>query len=48
MAAWHDPAVRTTRHSFRIFLMLYLLAAAGVFLIVIHGLWAEVVNAWPK
>lgn len=47
VAAWHDPAVRTARHSFRIFVVFYLLAALGVFLIVIHGLWTEVLNAWP-
>ena len=48
MAAWDDPAVRTARLSFRIFMALYLLAAAGVFLIVVHGLWREVLAAWPK
>ena len=48
MAAWHDPGVRAGRASFRIFLALYLLAALGVCGLVIHGLWTEVLNAWPK
>lgn len=48
MAAWHDPDVRTARRSFHLFMVLYLLAAAGVFLIVVHGLWREVLAAWPK
>lgn len=48
MAAWHDPAVRSHGTPFRAFMVVYAAAVLGVVYIVIHGLWTEVVNAWPK
>ena len=48
VAAWHDPAVRSHGTAFRVFMAVYVAAMLGVILIVIHGLWTEVLAAWPK